>query len=149
FKAALSGEGEFRVAVNVALTTRPSRLGELRHLRSVNAAVTAMDEPRLAFATTVLRTAGHRLKGRTMYKQILISNHASELAGRAVATGLTLGRALKARVTAVTATEPWSAMVMGEPALVFPIEEYEKAAAENAGRILSGVSSSAEEVSRE
>ena len=81
-----------------------------------------------------------------MYKHILIATDGSELAGRAVATGLTLASALKARVTAVTATEPWSAMVMGEPALVFPIEEYEKAAAENAGRILSGVSRSAEEV---
>jgi nucleotide-binding universal stress UspA family protein len=81
-----------------------------------------------------------------MYKHILIATDGSELAGRAVATGLTLAKALKARVTAVTATAPWSAMVIGEPALVFPIEEYEKAAAENAGHILSGVSSSAEDV---
>jgi nucleotide-binding universal stress UspA family protein len=79
-----------------------------------------------------------------MYKHILIATDGSELAGRAVTTGFALAKALKARVTAVTATEPWSAMVMGEPALVFPIEEYEKAAAENAGRILSGVTSSAE-----
>ena len=78
-----------------------------------------------------------------MYKHILIATDGSELAGRAVTTGLTLAKALKARVTAVTATEPWSAMVTGEPALVFPIEQYEKAAAENAARILSGVSTAA------
>jgi nucleotide-binding universal stress UspA family protein len=81
-----------------------------------------------------------------MYKHILIATDGSELAGRAVTAGLALAKVLQARVKAVTATEPWSAMVMGEPALVFPIEEYEKAAAENAGRILSGVSSSAEDV---
>jgi nucleotide-binding universal stress UspA family protein len=75
-----------------------------------------------------------------MYKHILIATDGSELAGRAVTTGLTLAKAFKASVTAVTVTEPWSAMVTGEPALVFPIEEYEKAAAENAARILSGVS---------
>jgi len=80
-----------------------------------------------------------------MYKHILIATDGSELAGRAVTTGLALAKVLKARVTAVTATEPWSAMVIGEPALVFPIKEYEKATAENADRILSGVSSSAKD----
>jgi nucleotide-binding universal stress UspA family protein len=78
-----------------------------------------------------------------MYKHILIATDGSELAGRAVTTGLALAKALKARVTAVTVTERWSAMVTGEPALVFPIEDYENAAAENAARILSGVSTAA------
>ena len=80
-----------------------------------------------------------------MYKHILIATDGSELAGRAVTTGLVLAKALKARVTAVTVTEQWSAMVTGEPALVFPIEDYEKAAAENATRILSGVSTVAKD----
>jgi nucleotide-binding universal stress UspA family protein len=78
-----------------------------------------------------------------MYKNILIATDGSELAQRAVAAGLALAKALSARVTAVTATEPWSAMVVGEPALAFPIEDYEKAAAENAARILSDVSAAA------
>ncbi|MFZ1103358.1 MAG: universal stress protein [Hyphomicrobiaceae bacterium] len=78
-----------------------------------------------------------------MCKHILVATDGSELAGRAVTTGLALAKALKARVTALTVTEPWSAMVTGEPALVFPIEEYEKAAAEKAARILSGVSTAA------
>jgi nucleotide-binding universal stress UspA family protein len=78
-----------------------------------------------------------------MFKRILIATDGSELAERAVAAGLALARALNARVTAVTATEPWSAMVTGEPALVFPIEDYEKTAAENAARILAGVSAAA------
>jgi nucleotide-binding universal stress UspA family protein len=80
-----------------------------------------------------------------MYKHILIATDGSELAGRAVAAGLALAKELKAKVTAVTVTEPWSAMVTGEPALVFPIEDYEKAAAENAARILSGVAGAAKD----
>jgi nucleotide-binding universal stress UspA family protein len=78
-----------------------------------------------------------------MYRHILIATDGSELAQKAVAAGLALAKELKAKVTVVTATEPWSAMVLGEPALAFPIEEYEKAAAENAARILAGVSAAA------
>ena len=78
-----------------------------------------------------------------MYKHILIATDGSELSGRAIAAGLELAKTLRARVTTVTATEPWSSMVIGEAALSFPIEDYEKAAAENASRILSGVSDAA------
>jgi nucleotide-binding universal stress UspA family protein len=82
-----------------------------------------------------------------MYTHILIATDGSELAGKAVAAGLELARHVNAKVTAVTATEPWSAMMLGEPpALAFPIDEYEKAAAENARRILSAV---AEEAKRQ
>jgi nucleotide-binding universal stress UspA family protein len=80
-----------------------------------------------------------------MYKHILIATDGSELAGKAVTTGLTLAKELGAKVTAVTVTEPWSAMMSGEPALVFPIEDYEKVAAENAQRILAGVRDAARE----
>lgn len=78
-----------------------------------------------------------------MYKHILIATDGSELAGRAVATALALAKQLKAKVTAVTATEPWTAMVTGEAAFAFPVEEYEKSAAENATRILGEVSAAA------
>ncbi|HEY1243875.1 MAG TPA: universal stress protein [Hyphomicrobiaceae bacterium] len=78
-----------------------------------------------------------------MYKHILIATDGSELAGRAAAAGLALAAALNARVTVVTVTEPWSAMVTGEPALTFPIEDYEKAAANNAARILARVADAA------
>jgi nucleotide-binding universal stress UspA family protein len=64
----------------------------------------------------------------------------SELAGKAVTTGLALAKQLSAAVTAVTVTEPWTALVPGEMALGFPYQEYEKGAAENAGRILAAVS---------
>ena len=75
-----------------------------------------------------------------MYKHILIATDGSELAGKAVTTGLALAKQLKAKVTAVTASEPWTSMVTGEAAFAFPVEEYEKAAAENATRILGEVS---------
>jgi nucleotide-binding universal stress UspA family protein len=61
-----------------------------------------------------------------MYKHVLIATDGSELAGRAVATGLALAKALKAEVTGVTVTEPWAAVV----AEGFPNREYQKGAAE-------------------
>ena len=78
-----------------------------------------------------------------MYKHILIATDGSELAGKAVATGLALATQLKSKVTAVTATEPWTAMVTGEAGFAFPVEEYEKGAAESAARILSEVTTAA------
>ena len=80
-----------------------------------------------------------------MYKHILIATDGSELAGKAVATGLALAKELGAKVTAVTATEPWTTMVTAEPAFVFPVEEYEKAAGEKAARILAEVGAAAHE----
>jgi nucleotide-binding universal stress UspA family protein len=79
-----------------------------------------------------------------MYRHILIATDGSELAGKAVAAGLALAKELKSKVTAVTATEPWSAMA-SEPALVFPIEEYRKASVEAGMRVLSGVAAAAAE----
>ena len=79
-----------------------------------------------------------------MYKHILIATDGSELAGKAVTTGLALAKILNAKVTAINATEPWTAMVVGEAALAFPVEEYEKGAAESAARILSEISAAAQ-----
>jgi nucleotide-binding universal stress UspA family protein len=78
-----------------------------------------------------------------MYKHILIATDGSELAAKAVETGLNLARLLKAKVTAVKASEPWAAMATGEAALAFPVEDYEKATAEEAARILGAVSEAA------
>jgi nucleotide-binding universal stress UspA family protein len=77
---------------------------------------------------------------QAMFKRLLIATDGSELAGKAVATGLALAKSLGAMVVAVTATEPWTAMMNGEGmAFDFPIEEYEKGCAEHAERILTGV----------
>jgi nucleotide-binding universal stress UspA family protein len=78
-----------------------------------------------------------------MYAHILIATDGSDLAERAVEQGLALAKALNAKVTAVTVTEPWTAAVSGEWAVAFPVEEYEKATAGNAEKILGGVQAAA------
>lgn len=78
-----------------------------------------------------------------MYKHILIATDGSELAEKAVAAGLTLAEKFQARVTAITVTEPWTAMAAGEIGLAFPYQEYEKGAAEHAARILAAVTDAA------
>jgi nucleotide-binding universal stress UspA family protein len=78
-----------------------------------------------------------------MHAHILIATDGSELANRAVGQGLDLARALGSKVTAITVTEPWTAAVSGEWAVAFPVEEYEKAAAANAEKILAQVTQAA------
>jgi nucleotide-binding universal stress UspA family protein len=72
-----------------------------------------------------------------MYKHILIATDGSELAHKAVVQGFALAKALGSTVTVVTVTEPWTAVVPGEMGMAFPIEEFEKGAAENAANILT------------
>src|SRR5689334_10124399 len=71
-----------------------------------------------------------------MFKHILIATDGSELAGKGVLTGLELAKTLGAKVTIMIAIEPWKSMIVGEAAFAFPIEEYEKAAAETAETVL-------------
>jgi nucleotide-binding universal stress UspA family protein len=78
-----------------------------------------------------------------MYAHILIATDGSDLAQRAVEQGLTLAKVLGSTATAVTVTEPWTAAVSGEWAVAFPVEEYEKATAANAEKILDGVQQAA------
>lgn len=79
-----------------------------------------------------------------MYKHILIATDGSELAGKAVTSGLALAKLAGAKVTVVTVTEPWTAMVVGDgAALSFPVEDYEKVAKENATRILTAAADAA------
>jgi len=74
-----------------------------------------------------------------MYKNILIATDGSELAHKAIVQGFALAKAVGAKVTVVTVTEPWTAVVPGEMGMAFPVDEYEKGAAENAGGILATV----------
>jgi nucleotide-binding universal stress UspA family protein len=78
-----------------------------------------------------------------MYAHILIATDGSDLAERAVEQGLALAKVLGSTVTAVTVTEPWTAAVSGEWAVAFPVEDYEKATAANAEKILDGVQQAA------
>ena len=74
-----------------------------------------------------------------MYKHILIATDGSELGQKAVGQGLSLARALDAKVLVITVTEPWRNAVSGEMTLAFPIDEYEKSAAASAETILNKV----------
>jgi len=74
-----------------------------------------------------------------MYKQILIATDGSELAGRAVAHGLALAKEVKAPVTLVTVTQPWSALELAHEARLGntnPIHQFEDMAAASAKMIL-------------
>jgi len=79
-----------------------------------------------------------------MYKHILIATDGSELAHKAVVQGFALAKALGAKVTVVTVTEPWTAVVPGEMGMAFPVDEYEKGASENAANILVAVKTEAD-----
>ena len=81
-----------------------------------------------------------------MYKHILLATDGSDLAKKGVDQGLALAKALGAKVTAVTVTEPMAAMLVGEAAIALPLDDYDKAASANASRILAGVSAAAGKV---
>jgi len=79
-----------------------------------------------------------------MFQHILIATDGSELAHKAVVQGFELAKAVGARLTAVTVTEPWTAVVPGEMGMAFPVDDYEKGAAENARAILTAVQQEAD-----
>lgn len=81
-----------------------------------------------------------------MYKHILIATDGSELAEKAVKTGLTLAKALGAQATAVTVSQPWTSVVTAEASAGFPFDAYEKAAGDAAAKILASVSNVAREL---
>jgi len=85
------------------------------------------------------------MPGKAMYRHILIATDGSRSAGKAVATGLALAAALKAEVTAITAEEPFEALLVAEPSQRLPMAEFEHAAAESARRILAEISERARE----
>jgi len=78
-----------------------------------------------------------------MFKHILLATDGSELAQRGVDQGLALAKALGAKVTAVTVTEPMTAMLVGEATIALPLDDYDKAASADAAQILAGVAAAA------
>lgn len=78
-----------------------------------------------------------------MYKHILIATDGSELADKAVRHGLALAKAVNAKVTLLTVSEPMWSTMPGEMAIAFPYEEYEKATAAKAEMILACVADAA------
>jgi nucleotide-binding universal stress UspA family protein len=59
-----------------------------------------------------------------MYKHILVATDGSELAGKALAYGIDLAKALNAELTAVTVSEPWSSAAPGEVGIYIPHKDY-------------------------
>jgi nucleotide-binding universal stress UspA family protein len=78
-----------------------------------------------------------------MYKHLLIATDGSELAGKAVATGLALAKRLGAKITVITAIEPWLSIASSDTAAAFM--QYQKAAEQDAARVLGQVSAAAKE----
>jgi nucleotide-binding universal stress UspA family protein len=74
-----------------------------------------------------------------VFKHILIATDGSDLAERAASRAIELAKLLGARVTAVTVTEPWNAVVIGEAAFGFPPADYEKGVIELATSVLARV----------
>jgi nucleotide-binding universal stress UspA family protein len=84
-----------------------------------------------------------------MYKHVLIATDGSDLAQKAVSTGLALAKALNAQASAVTVTEPWDALSMAalaERGMRNPVADYDEAVASAANRILWGVSETAKKI---
>lgn len=93
-------------------------------------------------APVVVMKASKSDAGAPMFQHILIATDGSELAGHAVATGLSLAKATGARVTAVTVTELWSAQEMAAKAArgdIRPVDDYEARATAAARKILFSV----------
>jgi nucleotide-binding universal stress UspA family protein len=74
-----------------------------------------------------------------MYKHILIATDGSEIANKAMPHAIELANALGAKLSAVTVTEPFDAVVAAESH-----GDYNERSAENAAEILSVVTSAAE-----
>ena len=81
-----------------------------------------------------------------MFKHILVASDGSDLAKQAEDQGLELAKVLKAKVLAVTVTESWAAVVSGEAALGFPIEDYDRSAKESAAKILAPIAEKAKKM---
>lgn len=72
-----------------------------------------------------------------MFKHLLIATDGSDLSDKAMQQGLALAQTLGAKVTVTTTTEPWESVIVGEVAVVLPVEKYEETADANAGSILT------------
>lgn len=78
-----------------------------------------------------------------MYKHLLIPTDGSELSAKAEAAGLTLAKALDAKVTVLTVTPPFQ-FIGTEPMMLVATEpEYEKAQAARAQKTLERVKTTA------
>lgn len=73
----------------------------------------------------------------SMYSSILIATDGSELAEKAVTTGLALAKGLRAKATVITVSAAWAAARTCHGSVAVPFDAYEKAAGEAAPKILA------------
>jgi nucleotide-binding universal stress UspA family protein len=106
----------------------------------------SVDGSRAAPKVATDRDQARKHGGVSVYKHILIATDGSDLALKAVVTGLSLAKALNARATAITVSEPWTSYVTSEAMIAFPIEDYEKSAASEAATALGAVSNVARDI---
>src|SRR5262249_29414115 len=110
-----------------------------RRQRGLPAAMRSRPGISLAVEATADCRQGGKM-GHTMYKHFLIATDGSELAQKAVRQGLELAKRLGAKVTALTVSEPWPVAVADGVVVSNPIDDYERAMAQEASRHLAGVS---------
>lgn len=79
-----------------------------------------------------------------MYKHILIATDGSEIANKAVAQGIELAKRIGAKLSAVSVTEPYEAVVIAETAAMILPSDYNKQCEAGAQKILNDVSAAAE-----
>ena len=81
-----------------------------------------------------------------MYKHLLIAVDGSDESAKAMAQGFALAKALTAKATVVTATEPWTEAAYATLPTPSMISAYEKSTAGNAASILNNTKQNAEGV---
>lgn len=79
-----------------------------------------------------------------MYKNIIVATDGSDIADNAVQHAVALAKALGAKLTAVTITEPFEAVAFTETMTVLDPAAYHKQCDEHARNVLSKVVKSAE-----
>lgn len=78
-----------------------------------------------------------------MYKHVLLTTDGSEIATKAVDQGIALAKAIGAKLTAVTVTEPYEAVVTGTTIGMVMPQDYEKQCEKHAAGLLEQVAAKA------
>jgi nucleotide-binding universal stress UspA family protein len=74
---------------------------------------------------------------KKMYQHILIPTDGTELSKKAIDNGLALAKAVNARVTAVTVSRPYHAVVIEPDPITDTLEKYEQRITSNAAKHLA------------
>jgi nucleotide-binding universal stress UspA family protein len=78
-----------------------------------------------------------------LFKNILVATDGSDLAAKAVEQGILFANEIRAKITAVTVTEPFHLVSVAPSQLEYTPIEYKKHAEAHAGKVLGAVSAAA------